>query len=174
MTEDPHTFPPGAATAEGCAPYQPPAAARLAVTVTPGPHHHTARVSGEIDTDVAGHLADVLERALHDGATGLDIDMSRVTFCDCQGLNVLLRLRQAALHMGHTLTITDPGPPLKRVLALTGATALFTVPLDGATPVNGTPGTAPIDGAAPLRCTPLTGGAAPRTLDIPHDAGGLP
>jgi anti-anti-sigma factor len=165
MTEEPHTYAPGAHPAESAgAPNPLTGAARLAVAVTPGPHCHRAQVTGEIDTDVAGQLWGVLERALHDGDGGLDIDMSDVTFCDCQGLNVLLRLRQAALSGGHMLTITDPGPRVRRLLALTGTTSLFTGPVDGVTPISG---------AVPVHGSITADGAAPTAHDRPH-AGGQP
>jgi anti-anti-sigma factor len=134
MTEDSSTFPAGVEPADGSLPHKLPAAARLAVAITLGPQRYLARVAGEIDMDVAEHLREVLERALHDGGAGLEIDMSNVTFCDGQGLNVLLRLRLAALADGHPLTIIDPGPTMKRLLALTDTTALFAIPPTQALP----------------------------------------
>ncbi|MER8184941.1 STAS domain-containing protein [Kitasatospora sp. NPDC094015] len=130
MTEDPSTTPPGPSHPSG-------PAGRLSVAVVPGLSRHLARLVGEIDMDVAADLRETLERALADAGTGLDLDMSGVTFCDSFGLNTLLRLRLSALRSGRTLVIVHAGPQLAKLLSLTETTALFTAPLNGSAAAGG-------------------------------------
>ncbi|NEA98782.1 ANTAR domain-containing protein [Streptomyces sp. SID13726] len=79
---------------------------------------------GELDIG-----AQRLQRTLHDildrSATGLDLDLSAVAFCDCGGLNVLLGLRRQALAQGKTVTVLACSPPVERLLELTGAHELL-------------------------------------------------
>jgi anti-anti-sigma factor len=79
-----------------------------------------------MDLDSSAWLGPVLQHALDDSRTGVDLDLDGVQFCDCSGLNTLLRLRQEALHHGKTLTIRHSGPAVTRLLTLTGALSLFT------------------------------------------------
>ncbi len=85
-----------------------------------------ATVSGEIDLDVADGLGETLERALQTSRTGLDVDLSAVTFCDSSGLNLLLGLRNTAHRTNRTLAITAAGTQVERLLAITETTNLFT------------------------------------------------
>ncbi|MFJ2868052.1 STAS domain-containing protein [Kitasatospora sp. NPDC087314] len=85
----------------------------------------SATVSGEINLDVAGGLGEALERALHASHTGLDLDLSAVTFCDSTGLNLLLGLRSTAHRTDRTLTITAASTRVERLLAITETTSLF-------------------------------------------------
>jgi len=73
-----------------------------------------------------------LESELHDilarSATGVDLDLSAVGFCDCGGLNVLLGLRRQALTQGKSVTVRACSPSVERLLDLTGARELFVPP----------------------------------------------
>jgi anti-anti-sigma factor len=84
-----------------------------------------ARVSGEADLEGARTLERALERALAFPG-GLDLDLAAVRFCDCSGLNVLLRVRQRAEATGTTVTLRAASPCVERLLALTDTRALFT------------------------------------------------
>ena len=84
---------------------------------------------GEFDVG-AEWLQPELYAALDRSATGVDLDLSEVGFCDCGGLNVLLGLRRAALDQGKTVSVRVCSPAVGRLLDLTGARELFVA--DGA------------------------------------------
>jgi anti-anti-sigma factor len=84
-----------------------------------------ARVSGEADLEGARTLERALEHALAFPG-GLDLDLTAVRFCDCSGLNVLLRVRRHAEAIGTTVTLRAAAPCVERLLALTDTRALFT------------------------------------------------
>ncbi|MGW6617284.1 STAS domain-containing protein [Streptomyces erythrochromogenes] len=104
-----------------------PEEARLEVGVVPGPRAGTVRVvvSGEIDFDNAAFLRRVLLTALVAHCGALLVDLERVTFCDCAGLNTLLAARCAALRAGRGLRITAAGRQVERLLNLTATRPLF-------------------------------------------------
>ncbi|WP_404953490.1 STAS domain-containing protein [Streptomyces sp. 147326] len=105
-----------------------PEAAGLELAVTPGPQPGRVHVcvSGEIDFDNAGILRDALLTALVSHRGTLLLDLSRVTFCDCAGLNVLLAARAAAQRAGRRLRITQTGRPVERLLDLTATRPYLT------------------------------------------------
>ncbi|MFE5534697.1 STAS domain-containing protein [Streptomyces sp. NPDC056492] len=79
--------------------------------------------SGEFDLDTTGRLAAACDRDDVAGAHLLVLDVAGVTFADSSFLNVVLRLRN-----GRSLVLVGPLPSqLERLLAMTGALALFTV-----------------------------------------------
>ena len=83
---------------------------------------------------VSGSIDLVTEQALHNGLSqavarserGVELDLSGVDFCDCSGLNVLLRVRRRALDEGKTLTIRSAGAAMLRLFSITGTLPLFT------------------------------------------------
>ncbi|MCL6670051.1 ANTAR domain-containing protein [Streptomyces panaciradicis] len=82
-------------------------------------------VHGELDVGGAGlrtALGDVLDRS----ATGIDLDLTAVGFCDCGGLNLLLDLRRQALDRGKTVGVRAWSPAVARLFELTGTRELFT------------------------------------------------
>lgn len=83
-------------------------------------------VEGELDLDSAQTLYQQLRRALDRSVGGLVIDLHGVGFCDCSGLNTLLRVRHRALAQGKTISIRAAGPSVHRLLAMTRTRALFT------------------------------------------------
>ncbi|MFJ4628278.1 STAS domain-containing protein [Streptomyces sp. NPDC088847] len=91
-------------------------------------------VSGEIDTDTQQTLQRALRLALARSSEGVDLDLSGVGFCDCSGLNVLLRVRRIALTDGKTLRVRAADPCVERLLALTDTSSMFT---SDHAPVNG-------------------------------------
>jgi anti-anti-sigma factor len=98
----------------------------LAVELTETGARTRAVVFGEVDLSSAPALRLILEDTLrqHDGG-GLDIDLSRVRFFDCAGLNVLLQTRELALCLGNTVAVTAVSPTVERLLALCGMHPLF-------------------------------------------------
>ncbi|MDH6486285.1 ANTAR domain-containing protein [Streptomyces sp. SAI-127] len=79
---------------------------------------------GEFDFG-AQVLQSELYAVLDRSATGVDLDLDGVGFCDCGGLNLLLDLRREALAQGKTVTVQAYSPAVGRLLDLTGARELF-------------------------------------------------
>ncbi|MEU9107394.1 STAS domain-containing protein [Streptomyces xanthophaeus] len=102
--------------------------AGIEVGVGPGPGPGTVCVcvSGEIDFDNAAHLRHALLTALVSHRATLLLDLERMTFCDCAGLNTLLAARHAALNAGRRLRITAASRPVWRLLDFTDTRSLFT------------------------------------------------
>ncbi|MEV6955737.1 STAS domain-containing protein [Streptomyces sp. NPDC051183] len=89
---------------------------------------------GEIDMADADGLCKDLTTALESSRSGLDVDLSGVTFCDSSGLHVLLDLNGLALKAGKSLVLTALSRPVARLLDLTGTRSRLTA--------GGEPGTA--------------------------------
>ncbi|MET9322823.1 STAS domain-containing protein [Streptomyces sp. NPDC003038] len=83
-------------------------------------------VAGEIDFNTSAEAFQVMASALSAYRRGLEVDLSQVTFCDCSGLNALLRARLLALKGARSFRITDASPPVERLLTLTGTRTLLT------------------------------------------------
>ncbi|MFB7668215.1 STAS domain-containing protein [Kitasatospora sp. NPDC056138] len=86
----------------------------------------TAVLKGEIDLYGGAGLAEALARAALDCPAGLDLDLTAVRFCDCAGLEALLRAREQALNAGRTLVISTASAPVERLLTLTHSRHLLT------------------------------------------------
>lgn len=82
-------------------------------------------VSGDLDIDTEQMLQTALRDALAGSVSGVDLDLSGVEFCDCSGLNVLLRMRRRALADAKTVAIRTAGATVERLLDLTRTRPLF-------------------------------------------------
>ncbi|RPF37800.1 ANTAR domain-containing protein [Streptomyces sp. TLI_185] len=103
----------------------------VTIDVVPDGDRMYVRVCGELDHG-GRQLERGLDEALNSSASGIDLDLSAIGFCDCSGLNLLLGLRRKALDEGKTVTICASGPSVDRLLALTGARELFVHPVSEA------------------------------------------
>jgi anti-anti-sigma factor len=83
------------------------------------------RVRGELDLDAGEALQRTLRQALARSVRGVDLDFGDVGFCDCATLNVLLALRERALHEHKTVALRAASPALTRLLELSGTGPLF-------------------------------------------------
>ena len=99
----------------------------VTIDVVPDGDRMHVRVCGELDHG-GRQLERGLDEALDNSASGIDLDLSAIGFCDCSGLNLLLGLRRKALDKGKTVTIRASGPSVDRLLELTGARELFVHP----------------------------------------------
>jgi anti-anti-sigma factor len=100
---------------------------RLTITVTAAAGGRArVVVVGEIDLDSAADLRRVLAAALQ-ASTGLEIDLARVSFCDCSGLHVLMDTRHESLSSGQTAAVIDASPCVRRLLGLTGTLDLLAI-----------------------------------------------
>jgi anti-anti-sigma factor len=101
---------------------------RLALTVTAAAGDRArVVVVGEIDLDSAADLRRVLAGALH-ASTALEIDLARVSFCDCSGLRALMDTWHKARSSGQAVAVIDASPRVRRLLELTGTLSLLTGP----------------------------------------------
>ncbi|MFG3281260.1 STAS domain-containing protein [Streptomyces sp. NPDC048111] len=100
----------------------------LRITSRAGGGRVDVTVGGELDFDTAPQLYDALTAALCQAAGGVDLDLDAVSFCDCSGLNVLLRARYDALDQGKTLVLRSADPGVARLLGLARALPLFAPP----------------------------------------------
>ncbi|MFI9805414.1 STAS domain-containing protein [Streptomyces sp. NPDC052301] len=104
-------------------------------------------VRGELDLVSGDRLRDRLSAALAASSSGLDLDLSGLSFCDCAGLSVLLELRRRALSQNKTVAIQDTSPAIDRLLELVGAQDLFSPPRPRCTePRRPAPAVVPLNG----------------------------
>ncbi|MEU3862444.1 STAS domain-containing protein [Streptomyces sp. NPDC028722] len=81
----------------------------------------TVTVTGEMDHVSACRLTDEVRAAVLSGARRVETDFSRVTFCDCSGLNVLLAARSHCRDLGVCFSVSGPlTPPVARLFLLAG------------------------------------------------------
>ena len=91
--------------------------------------HATIQVGGEIDLATSPRLQAVLVDLVDRGLHQLTIDLEQVSFLDCAGIGMLVDARRRVQEHGGSLTLVRPAPLVRRVLEVTGMTAVF--PVDG-------------------------------------------
>lgn len=79
----------------------------------------TITLAGELDLETSHSVRVVIEDCLGDGIRTVDIDLTRLTFCDVSGLNAFLVASRLTTTVGGTLCLRHPSPMLTRLLALT-------------------------------------------------------
>ncbi|WP_158101947.1 STAS domain-containing protein [Streptomyces swartbergensis] len=101
---------------------------RLRVSSTAVAGRTVVTVVGEIDHETAGRLGDDLKAAVLSGARRVEVDFSRVGFCDCAGLNVLLAARIHCQGLGVGFSVSGPvAPAVARLFRLADTDALLLV-----------------------------------------------
>jgi anti-anti-sigma factor len=81
---------------------------------------------GEIDMTTVGTLTDTLDTVLwQEQPLHIDVNLAEVTFMDSSGINALVACRAVAEPAGCRITISNPRPMVRRVLAVTGVHDLF-------------------------------------------------
>lgn len=99
----------------------------LQVLIDQGEGRTVVTVTGEIDYDSAPLLQRALDQVLRSCGSRLEVDLAGVGFCDCAGLDVLLRTRLSARDAQVTLTLAGVGSAVQRLLELTDTRPLFTL-----------------------------------------------
>ena len=91
--------------------------------------HEVVIATGEIDLYTAPRLQSELAAVIASTApaTRVIVDMSGVEFCDSTGMNVLLSCLRQARERGGELELAAPRPAVRKILAVTGLDAVFTV-----------------------------------------------
>jgi anti-anti-sigma factor len=85
-------------------------------------------LGGDMDVECDQTLHIALRGALTRSRTGVDLDLSEVGFCDCSGLNVLLRARLLAHQDGKTLVVRAASSTVSRLLSVTHTRSLLASP----------------------------------------------
>ncbi len=94
-------------------------------------------VCGELDIETAPVLRLAVSTCLQQHLESLSIDLSRVGFCDCSGLNALLRARHLAVDARVRLQLLCPRPQLLALLSASETAGYFTVTRPSALPTVG-------------------------------------
>ncbi|MFJ8934713.1 anti-sigma factor antagonist [Streptomyces sp. NPDC102365] len=102
-----------------------PATAALKVETYRTGERITVVAAGEIDMDTCPALRHTLGEALAESVRGVDLDLAGVDFCDCSGLNVLLRVRRRASADGKTVAVRSASRAVERLLTLSDTSSLF-------------------------------------------------
>ena len=93
--------------------------ADLRVAVGPGPAV-VVEICGEIDIQSATELQDELLRVIRRYGPRLALDLARVRFTDCAGLNVLLATRRRARLEQGSVRVVRASPQVLRMISLLG------------------------------------------------------
>lgn len=84
-------------------------------------------LAGEIDLSTSGRFRAALDAARQGGANGIVVDLSDVTFVDSTMLRELLRAHGDCGENGVRFALAAPGPPVRRLLELTGTDAVLSL-----------------------------------------------
>ncbi len=91
------------------------------LSIVAGDSPGTWALVGELDTHTAPELAAQLEQ-LGDGID-VTLDLSATTFISSAGLSVMLNAQRRQESTGGSLRVTDPTPPVARLIELSGLSA---------------------------------------------------
>jgi anti-sigma B factor antagonist len=94
--------------------------AGLSVTVQRDSGPVQVVAAGEIDMSTAGQMRDSLVAAWNEHPSAVVVDLAAVTFMDSSGIAALVEARNRAVEAGGSLTVVNPQPMVRRVLAVTG------------------------------------------------------
>ena len=100
-------------------------AERLRVEVIDGPRSARMALHGEFDIASADDAGRALQELLGRDLDAVVIDLSELDFMDSTGVKFLVDGRDTARARGVRLTLVHGGDPVRRVLTVSGVTALF-------------------------------------------------
>ena len=83
------------------------------------------RCSGELDMATAEQLEDQVHHLVASGCTGVTLDLDPLTFFDCSGLRLLMRLKLDAEIEGWSLTLLYGEGVVSRLIELTETSTWF-------------------------------------------------
>ncbi|MER6677843.1 STAS domain-containing protein [Streptomyces sp. NPDC000983] len=92
----------------------------LTVTTTVMEGVQVLTLTGEVDHDTSPQLRSAAKEACAAGRPRIVADLSRVTFMDSSGLNILIAAHRDASEAGGWLRIAAPVPSVLRTLRLVG------------------------------------------------------
>jgi len=97
--------------------------APFSVTATRGDDRIILTVTGELDSATAVHLDSAIQD-VDQSVTGLEVDLTEVSFIDSSGLRSLVMARQTAEESGRRFSISGSSKAVDRLLELTGLETL--------------------------------------------------
>lgn len=97
----------------------------LTVRSSVSPPTGTVRAVGEIDIATVGLIEEALRGCLDQGCTRLCADLEAVSFMDCSGVNLLLRVRAEAERRGARLELITWSADVERIVRLAGVRSLL-------------------------------------------------
>lgn len=100
-------------------------AGRLRLEVTESARSARIALRGEFDIASADDASRALQELLSRGLDAVVVDLSGLDFMDSTGVQFLIDGRETALARGVKLSLVPGGDPVKRVLTVSGVTALF-------------------------------------------------
>jgi anti-sigma B factor antagonist len=100
-------------------------ARRLRLEVSQGARSARIALRGEFDIASADDAGRALQELLSRGLDAVVVDLSELDFMDSTGVQFLVDGRETALARGVKLSLVHGGDPVKRVLTVSGVTALF-------------------------------------------------
>jgi anti-sigma B factor antagonist len=100
---------------------------RLSVSVTGGPSHVVAAVSGDWETAGPGGFRDTLKPEQLPPGTRLIVDLSRLIFMATVGVYELVCTQDLLTEVGGTLALAAPQNVVRRMLELSGIDQRITV-----------------------------------------------
>jgi anti-sigma B factor antagonist len=92
----------------------------FAVAARTDGHLTVLDVAGELDMATAPLLGDAIDDAVASGAAEVSVDLTRTTFMDSSGLNLLLRTHARLDALDRRLTIACPDGCVRRAFAIAG------------------------------------------------------
>ncbi|MEU9736746.1 STAS domain-containing protein [Streptomyces sp. NPDC048002] len=92
----------------------------LTVTTTVMDGIQVLTLTGEVDHDTSPQLRSAALDACAAGRPRIVVDLSRVSFMDSSGINILIAAHHGATESGGWLRIAAPLPPVLRTLRLVG------------------------------------------------------
>jgi len=117
----------------------------LHLSTTSHDDYALVRVSGEVDIETAPQLSDHAVSAIRDHSAEILLDLSRVTFMDSTGLQLLLSIRERAELAGGGLGLVGVTRPVMKVLNMTGLASTFAFFDDAESAVERGRATSPAD-----------------------------
>ncbi|HEY3759119.1 MAG TPA: STAS domain-containing protein [Solirubrobacteraceae bacterium] len=82
--------------------------------------HHMLALSGELDLAEAPGLETMITRLCGDGVKGISLDLSRLTFMDSSGLQVVLHAQQLCREHGHDFFVVPGNAQVLRLFEIAG------------------------------------------------------
>jgi anti-sigma B factor antagonist len=98
---------------------------RLRLELSEGPRSARIALYGEFDIASAADASRALQELLSRGLDAVIVDLSGLDFMDSTGVKFLVEGRETARARGVKLSLVAGGDPVKRVLQVSGVTALF-------------------------------------------------
>ena len=97
------------------------------ITTTTAPGRDAILLAyGPLDMASTPTLRSAVLRCLAEGSTGIEVDMSSVSFIDCSGISAMFDIRGDVHRSGSTISVIRPSARVRRLIGLTHTDVLLT------------------------------------------------